>query len=382
MLRALILAFALIPAALDAQPAKAPPAAPLPTAALRAMLDHLPASAVQGRVQIDFGDPAAMRAQDLSAVAGAETDPAFAQLRAFPRSEMVTYIRDPATAWRQAVGFGPSDVAQLLLAGVGNEAVTILQVMPGTAARVPPVLAARGYTETARHGLTAWARGEDFRLDLRARNPDDPFGGHLGRASRVWIEGDLIRQGAGWPVLQALAGAAGQPASAHADLAALLDAVDGAGAPGALLGAVLLVDPGGLGLNDPLPALTGTAPTPPWQGVVWGSALLADFGAGARSTGVLAVTVGLADPAMAETLRAHVERGWSERVGNLGRTSFAQLTGGPATVSIHPAGAGRWVLRLVQTLPTESFGAGISRNRSFAHLLQGAMQRDLVFLMP
>ncbi len=112
------------------------------------MLDHLPASAVQGRVQIDFGDPAAMRAQDLSAVAGADTDPAVAQLRAFPPALLLHGVTDPATAWRGAVGFGLADVEQVLIAGAGPEAARILRLAPGAGAAVGPALAARGYAES------------------------------------------------------------------------------------------------------------------------------------------------------------------------------------------------------------------------------------------
>ena len=382
MLRRPFLILALL-AVCAASPAAAQnPKTPPPTAALRAMLDHLPASFLAPRTQIGFGDPAASRAQDLRAVTGADPNPDIAQLRGFPGGDLTSYLRDPATAWRGAVGFGPGDVAQVLLAGAGPEGAMILRLTPGSGAAVAPALAAHGYAQATQGGVTAWARGQDFQLNLRARNPDDPFGGHLGRASRVWIDGDLIRQGAGWPVLQALAGAAASPATRQPEVAALLGALDGAGAGGALLGAVLLIEIGALGLNDPMPALTGVPANPPWPGLEWRSALLADFGDGATSTGVLALTVALADPGMAQTLRAHVERGWSARVGNLGRATFAQITGGPADVTIHPAGAGLWVLQLAQIGPTESFGAGLSRNRSFNHLLTGAMQRDLVFLLP
>ncbi len=182
-------------------------------------------------------------------------------------------------------------------------------------------------------------------------------------------------------MLAALAGAAANPASARPELAALLDALDSLPAPGALVAATILTDAAALAATDPLEVLTGTPPAPPLP-VVLGTALLADFADGARSTGVLAVTVSTPDSATVEALRAHLERGWSERVGNLGRTTFARLTGGPAEVTIHPTGAARWVLRIVQTTPTESFGAGLSRNRSFARLLEGALMRDLAFLQP
>ena len=360
------------------------PAAPLPaqtTAALRALWAEFPALPPGERVEIGFGDLRAARDLDVSAVEGAQRDPALLALRAVPAGPWQQSVGGhPHDGWRGAVGFAPSDVLRLASLSAPPVQASVIELAPGASAAVPPALAARGYAETPRFGLTAWARGaEDFGADLRARDPNDPFDGGLGRSSRVQVQGDRLRQAVAWPVLAALGGSPGLTDGAH--VAALLGALDRITGAGPLIGATLWTDAGGLGLSDPLEIATGRAAPPAGPPVAWGMALFADLSDGADSTAVLALTVTLPDAATAERLRARVEAAWSDRRTAAG-TSFAGLTGGPLRASMAEAAPGLWVLALAQTRPTEVYAGGLTRNATLDRLLRGAMMRDLVFLMP
>jgi hypothetical protein len=372
-MRALLLAVALVL-----------PAAPLPaqtTAALRALWAEMPAIPPGERIEIGFGDLAAARALDLAALPGGPVDPALAQFRALPPGPWPqSVLADADDPWRAATGFGPGDVLRIATLSAPPARAAVIDLAPGAGAAVAPALAARGYVQATQGGLTAWARGEDFRVDLAARDLNDPFGGDLGQSSRVQVEADRIRQAVAWPVLGFVASARDTALAGQPGVAALLDALDRTKGAGALLGAVLWTDAAGLALADPLGVVTGATPPPAGPPDAWGAALFADLSDGPRSTGVLALTVVLPDAAAAEALRARVAEAWADRPGTAG--PFAVITGGPAEVDIHPAGAGLWVLTLAQTLPTEVFAGRFTRNRSYETLMRAALMRDLVFLQP
>lgn len=373
-MRALLLALGLLlPAAPAAQT----------TAALRAIWAQIPAIPPGERIEIGFGDLAAARALDLAALPGGPIDPALAQYRALPPGPwQQSVLADADDPWRAATGFGPGEVLRIATLSAPPARAAVIDLAPGAGAAVAPALAARGYAQITQGGLTAWARGEDFRVDPAARDMNDPFGGDLGQSSRVQVEGDRIRQAAAWPVLGFVAGARQGALAGQTEVVALLDALDRTKGAGALLGAVLWTDAAGLGLAVPPGVGTGAAPPPAGQPAAWGAALFADLSDGPRSTGVLALSVTLPDAAAAEALRARVAAAWADRPGAAGAGAFAAITGGPAQVAVHPAGAGLWVLTLAQTLPTEVFAGSITRNRSFEILMRAARMRDLVFLQP
>lgn len=354
-----------------------------PAAGLREMLALLPAGlADRPGLTVEYGDPAAARALPLAGVAGAAADPEVAQLRGLLPEVLQRALRDPATDWRATVGFGPAEVLRALSAGTGPEdRVNLVALAPGAGAAVGPALAAAGYSLQTVQDVTAWARGEDFAIDLRSRNPDDPFAGGMGRAARVEVQGDLIRHAAGWPALAALAGASGAPLADRPDVAALLAALDGVKGAGALVGAVLIGDAQALAEADPAEVLLGSAPARPAPPPAWRLALLADLGDGPASTAVLAVTLAGTDAAAAEALRAAVAEAWATRPAEGGPT-FAELTGTGADVRILPGPGGLQVLVIAARGPTEVDGAGITQGRAYARLRAAAQQRALSFLRP
>lgn len=349
-----------------------------PTARFRGLLAQAGDPGPRAGLMIVFGDLSAARALDPRAVAGAAADPAHAQLRGFPNGNLFATLRDPARDWRAAVGFGPGDVDRLLELAAPPFRAQILTLAPGALPAIPPALAALGYAEVKTGGLRAWAWGEDDALDLGARNPDNPFGGMLGMGSRIQVDGALLRHATSWAALAAL-GAAPVLAD-RAALAALVDALDHLAPEGALTQAVIFPEAAMLGLDDPAALLGRAAPgaTPP----AWRAALLADFAAGPVSTGVLALTAVLPDEAAAQALAAHAARAWDARPVPSRERSFADLTGGPAEVTLHRATPDLWVLLIAQTGPTETYGRGITRNRAYTALFEGALRRELVFLQP
>lgn len=373
MIRTLALTLALLPAGLAAQT----------SAGMRALLSGLPMIPAGEGVEIGYGDLAAARALDVSAINGASTDPVILQLRALPPGQMRDYVSDPARAWRRSVGFAPGDVLRIATLTAPPAHAAVIDLAPGAGAAVGPALQNSGYSQETQGALTAWAaRGEDFAVNLGQRNPDDPFGGHLGRSARVQVQGDRLHYGASWPLLAALGSE--PPLATQSDVTALLDALDGLKGAGSLIGATLWTDARGLGLADPAAIVTGQAPMPGGPAPAWGMALFADLSDGPQSTGVLALTVTLPDAAAAEALRTHVQNGWNDRPSRTMRRTFAEMTGAPAQISVEPAGAGQWVLILSQTTPTAPLttGSPLTRNPAFARLIDAAWSADLVFLSP
>lgn len=353
MLRLAALILTLLPATLAAQT----------TAGFRALLADLPALPAE----VAYGDLAAARALDVSAVAGANRDPVILQLRALPRVPLTDGVRDPRTAWRAVTGFGPPEVLRMATWIANPEHAAVFDLAPGAGAAVPGALAASGYAEETRNGVTAWAaRGADFDMSLRARNPDDPFGGTLGMSARVQVDGDRLRQARSWPMLAAMGTA---PAlAADRQVTALLDALERITGAGALIGATLWMDTAEMGLIDGA-----------------GMILLADLSDGPNSTGVLALTIALPDAAAAQRLTERVATDWSQRPTTAGvGATFGGMTGGPAQVTVDPLGDGLWVLTLTQARPTETYtrSGTLTRNVTYTWLSQGLMQRDLVFVQP
>jgi len=355
-----------------------------PAAGLAAMLGRMPDPAALPGAMIVYADPAAVRGLDVSAVPGADPDPILQQMRAFTEAPFAMHLSDPRTAWRGAVGFGPAEVRQMAALVAPPLGAMVLELEAGTAAAVGPALQVAGYRWHDQPAPGAWARGQDNAVDLLARNPDDPFGGDLGRAARVQVEGDLLRQATAWPLLSLLAGI--RPASsvaAQPDVAALLQALDALVGTGVVLQAVLWRDAGGLGLADPLDIVSGAIPLPSGPAPAWRAALLADLSDGPRSTGVLALGLTLPEPAAktAAALRARVAQAWAERPIRPDGGSFADLIG-DARIAVSPAGGGLWVLTVAHDGPTGVRFGWLTDNAAFRHMHTGAMIGELVFLQP
>lgn len=375
LIAACALAFALPAPAQKAPAGGAPPV----TAPLRALLATVPADVAQPAREapdIAFGDIEAARGLPQAALGdgSGSVDPALLPvLRALPNGR---FTEDPALmsgGWAARVGFAPTDLRAVLTIDRAPLQMTVLRLDPAAATRMGPALAASGYaSQTDRPG--AWAVGEDFAIDFAARAEGDPFRGMLGAASRVAVEGDLLRHANGWPAFDILRAPGPATADAAPTLAPLLAAMDGLDA-GALIRAVILPNAAGLSLQDPMTVIRrGALPAPT---VVWLSAVIADFAQGAQVTGALILaTPVLPDP---EAARATVLARWAEPgLFPDGQRSFAEAAGGTPSVTVASHG-GMQVMTIALGAPA-SQQRHIGDNAAFRLFLNAAYQRGMGFL--
>lgn len=190
------------------------------------LLGRIPLGLVGGQVG------AVVIAADLDAArAAAAEEPGGTERAAWTRLDLLPFAltlqAGLAGGWHRRTGFDPDDVSRVLVVSAPPVQGVALQL------KGPPDLTAlgeAGYREATRDGLTALARGgADGSMSLADRDPDDPFGGRLGAASRIAVEGASVRQSNTWPMLAALASPA--PSPTLAALATALDSGDWGGTP-------------------------------------------------------------------------------------------------------------------------------------------------------
>jgi hypothetical protein len=100
----------------------------------------------------------------------------------------------------------------------------LMDLMSQVPTEAGPALLAHDYVEKMRDAVTAWTRGEDCELDRNLFNMANPFGGDMGKSSRVAIAGDLLVQSAGWPLIHEVLDTG--TSKGHPDLAAFAAALD------------------------------------------------------------------------------------------------------------------------------------------------------------
>jgi hypothetical protein len=94
-----------------------------------------------------------------------------------------------------------SDVNQSLEYGTPRNVATIL-AGSFDAEAVNRALEVRGFESTDVNGITVWHRFEDGEWDLEAREPADPFGGHLGMAARIAILPGYLANAGYWEMTE------------------------------------------------------------------------------------------------------------------------------------------------------------------------------------
>lgn len=228
---------------------------------LLADLSRLPAAALQRpadgpAAEVIWADLTAIAAQGL----GDGTWGPWARLTQGFGLEYLSY--GGTGGWGRTAGFIADEVRRFTTLRLDGAVGASLVLDAEAAARAPAVLQDYGYAAETRDGLTALVKGGmDNASDLAARDPANPFGGPLGRASRVRVDGDRLDQASTWPLLAAMTGTAGP--QGHADLAGLAAALTTLEAMP--LQAMVLADPFGL------------TTAPPGSGIApWRLALLAD----------------------------------------------------------------------------------------------------------
>jgi hypothetical protein len=179
--------------------------------------------------------------------------------------------------------------------------------------QVGPALLANGYAEETRDGVTAWARGEDYEINRAFFNMANPFGGDMGRSSRVALEGDLLVQSAGWPLLLDVLGT--EIPKGHPDLPAFAARLDSPewGAAQLLQAAVL---------PHQFDLATGRGGMPPWR-----VGLLADMGTGNEAVALALFSYG--SRAEAEVAAKHIDKSWDEPVAATNMEVFLSQPDGP-----------------------------------------------------
>jgi hypothetical protein len=291
-------------------------------------------------------------------------------------------------AWEPLIGFGPLDVE----AAVGFktsepfDSAILVRLNPEVTDRVGPALLANGYVPETRVGVSAWARGaEDYAVDRTHYNMADPFGGDLGRSSRVALDGNLLVQSAGWPLLADILGT--EVPMGHPDLRAVAAALDSPDwGEARLLQAAIL--------PHQIDLATGRGGMPPWR-----VGLLADLGTGTEAVALALFSYG--SRLEAEAAAKHIAKSWDVPVALTTMEvfleqmsepmdietveavppgpSFRERTGAEAVTGV--AGEGPFVAWVALRDTPQADGFRI-RNPAFMALWTGVLDRNLTILGP
>jgi hypothetical protein len=290
-------------------------------------------------------------------------------------------------SWEPLIGFGALDVEAAVGFQVSRpfDNVVLIRLDSEVTDQVGPALLANGYREETREGVTAWTRGEDYEIDRAFYNMANPFGGDMGRSSRVALQGDLLVQTAGWPLLLDVLGT--EIPKGHPDLSAFAAALDSPdwGEAQLLQAAVL---------PHQFDLATGRGGMPPWR-----VGMLADLGTGSEAVALALFSYG--SRAKAEAAAEHIAKVWDQPVAatnmevfltQMGEPmdleafetppalpSFRERTGAEAVTGV--AGEGPFVAWVaLHTVPAAE-GNRI-RNPAFMALWIGVLDRNLTIFGP
>lgn len=238
--------------------------------------------------------------------------------------------------WPATAGFALDDAAAWLTFSAPPNGLRLIRLDPGKAAAAMAALPGLGYAAETGTGGTILVRGDqDLAISLADRNPADPFGGALGKSSRVTRLGDVLVQA---PSRTGVLAALSTAPKGHADLPALAVALDDPAFGAARLVQAFLV---------PLDVQMGRETLPAGDALpVWSSLLLADLSDG--TTDHAAAIFVFPSRAAAEAARATLTRTWADAAVDRGRT-LAKVVGpdpqfritgdGPATLTADLPGA-------------------------------------------
>jgi len=133
-----------------------------------------------------------------------------------------------AAAWKEKAGFVLEEVDAFASGGTPPDALHFVRLAPAVGLEtLTAAWTARGFRETASGGVSLWGRGEPRSLDLSKLDPDDPFGGHLGRSSFLLPDLPWIVESSGpEPLAKVKRAKADGALAARPDISALLGAID------------------------------------------------------------------------------------------------------------------------------------------------------------
>jgi hypothetical protein len=92
----------------------------------------------------------------------------------------------------QVTGIEFGKVIAAFEAGSPPDALTILHGQSGFADHTPDALIPRDYTASTIEGVEVLSRGEDFKMSIMDREPEDPFDGGMGRSYRLARTDDTV----------------------------------------------------------------------------------------------------------------------------------------------------------------------------------------------
>lgn len=298
-------------------------------------------------------------------------------LRAGVGPEGIRHMAVAADGGATAVGFSWQDIGPALLVG---EPPSVVVGLGGEGlsehAAITAALSARGFERRHIGEVAVWHRLEDFRIDLKLRDPADPFWGPIGGSARIALVDDGILATRAWAPIEAILAGAQPTYGEVAPFADLLAAVDAALGPDGRVVQAFAFLPlafGGPPL-EPLPdgsgfvlgeADPGAKPLPPFV-----AGLLVDGFAGDRDIAllVLAFTTPEAGEAVAARLAEAVSGAEYLRIGEgtvVASESYASGSGSVAVVSL-TGEAVKGQTRLSRT--------------PYAGLLRALVRRDVGFL--
>lgn len=177
----------------------------------------------------------------------------------FPMEYLMQYLE----GMEEAVGFGWFDVNRALTFG---QPPSMGSVLAGDfdAERIAAAFEARGFTGSAAGDVTVWCGpagcDEGMLMNLRSRNPANPFGGALGREEPLAVLPGLVLNSADYGVLTAMIGARQGEIPSLADNPLFQAAARALAARGTLRQAVF-VSVASIGFGYTMPDPDGEQPT-------------------------------------------------------------------------------------------------------------------------
>ncbi|MEQ9815552.1 MAG: hypothetical protein RLO50_22460 [Azospirillaceae bacterium] len=208
--------------------------------------------------------------------------------------------------WTEIVGFLPRDIAQSLSYAAPPDQLAIIEMAESADFdAIAGALRTTGYTPEQRGDWNVlWYIEEDYRMNLADRDPRNPFGGHLGRSSRVALLEPLLAYSPAWPRIEAVTGGVDRSALELPAVLALLAVVDDPRhGEGRLVNVAFLTEQQPAEMRDGAPI--------PGVGIpAWELGLFADLSTGAVDTALAAFVY--ADAKTAGEAAAAIETVWSD----------------------------------------------------------------------
>jgi len=201
-----------------------------------------------------------------------------------------------AAAWKEKAGFALEEVDAFASGGTPPDMLHFIRLTPAVRLEtLTAAWAARGFRETQSGDVPLWGRGEPRTLDLSKIDPEDPFGGNLGRSSFLLPDLPWIAESFGPdPLVKVKRAKVDGALAARPDISALLAVIDAEN--GQLLQALLLPNPAASIAKE-------------GDQIAFSAFLLADIEAGARAATLILLP--LRECGAARAVRTFIESGWA-----------------------------------------------------------------------